>query len=163
MQMTHPSGCWIAACATRGLAAGSGKAVSGPYVRDLRPWAGASPSGVVYRFASDWKEEHILGHRANARNILQADGDKGYAKLYAPEHDGTARLREAACWTHLRRDFHDFWSSTKSEIALEALDRIGAFYEIERGINGQSADVRHATRQRGSSSTTSSSSGCGGC
>lgn len=35
------------------------------------------------------------------------------------------RLREAACWAHLRRDFHDFWASTKSEIAREALDRIG--------------------------------------
>ncbi|WP_019956986.1 IS66 family transposase, partial [Yoonia vestfoldensis] len=98
------------------------------YVRDQRPWAGASPPGAVYRFAPDWKEEHVLGHLANARGILQADGYKGYAKLYEPDPDGTRRLREAACWAHLRRDFHDFWSSTKSEIAREALDRIGKFY-----------------------------------
>lgn len=25
------------------------------YVRDQRPWAGASPPGTIYRFASDWK------------------------------------------------------------------------------------------------------------
>lgn len=118
------------------------------YVRDQRPWAGASPPGAVYRFAPDWKEEHVLSHLANARGILQADGYTGYAKLYAPEPGGTPRLREAACWAHLRRDFHDFWTSTKSEIAREALDRIGKFYDIERDINGQSADVRHATRQR---------------
>jgi transposase len=118
------------------------------YVRDQRPWAGASPPGAVYRFAPDWKEEHVLGHLANARGILQADGYKGYAKLYAPEPDGTARLSEAACWAHLRRDFHDFWTSTKSEIAREALDRIGKFYDIERDINGQPADVRHAARQK---------------
>jgi len=118
------------------------------YVRDQRSWAGASPPGAVYRFAPNWKEEHVLSHLANARGILQADGYKGYAKLYASEPDGKPRLREAACWAHLRRDFHDFWTSTKSEIAREALDRIGKFYDIERDINGQPADVRHATRQK---------------
>ena len=39
------------------------------YVRDQRPWAGSSPPGAVYRFAPDWKEEHVLGHLANARDI----------------------------------------------------------------------------------------------
>jgi transposase len=92
--------------------------------------------------------EHDLSHLANARGILQADGYKGYAKLYQPEPNGVLRLREAACWAHLRRDFHDFWASTKSEIALEALDRIGTLYDIERDINGQPADVRHAARQQ---------------
>jgi hypothetical protein len=43
---------------------------------------------------------------------------------------------------------HDFWASTKSEIAREALDRIGKLYDIERDINGQPADVRHAARQK---------------
>jgi transposase len=118
------------------------------YVRDQRPWAGASSPGAVYRFAPDWKEEHVLSHLANARGILQADGYKGYGKLYAAEPDGTRRLREAACWAHLRRDFHDFWTSTKSEIAREALDRIGKLYDIERDINGQPADARHAARQK---------------
>ena len=118
------------------------------YVRDQRPWAGASPPGAVYRFAPDWKEEHVLSHLADARGILQADGYKGYGKLYEPEPDGTPRLREAACWAHLRRDFHDFWASTKSEIAREALDRIGKLYDIERDINGQPADIRHAARQK---------------
>ena len=118
------------------------------YVRDQRPWAGAAPPGAVYRFAPDWKEVHVLNHLANARSILQADGYKGYAKLYESAPDGTQRLREAACWAHLRRDFHDFWASTKSEIAREALDRIGKFYDVERDINGRSADVRHAARQK---------------
>ena len=76
------------------------------------------------------------------------DGYKGYAKLYEPEPNSGRRLREAACWAHLRRDFHDFWTSTKSEIAREALDRIGKLYDIERDLNGQPADVRHATRQK---------------
>ena len=58
------------------------------------------------------------------------------------------RFREATCWAHLRRDFHDSWTSTKSEIACEALDRIGKLYDIERDINGQPADIRHAARQK---------------
>jgi hypothetical protein len=70
------------------------------------------------------------------------------------------RLREAACWARTRRDFHDFWASTKSEIAREALDRIGKLYDIERDsepmcaigssamASGQHAEVRHATHQK---------------
>jgi len=66
-----------------------------------------------------------------------------------PDCGGDLRVvGEDACWAHLRRDFHDFWTSTKSEIAREALDRIGKLYDIERDINGQSADVRHAARQK---------------
>ncbi len=57
-------------------------------------------------------------------------------------------FQEAACWAHLRRDFHDIWTSTKSEIAKEALDRIGALYDVERDIAGQSAEVRLAARQK---------------
>lgn len=118
-------------------------------MRDQRPWAGSSPPGAVYRFASNWKEEHVLSHLANARGILQADDYKGCAKLYEPEPDGRPpRLREAACWAHLRRAFHDFWTSSKSEISREALDRIGKLYDIERDLTAQPADVRYATCQK---------------
>jgi transposase len=53
---------------------------------------------------------------------------------------------EAACWAHLRRDFHDLWKSTGSPIAKEALDRIGALYDIERDIAGKSAEMRRHLR-----------------
>lgn len=121
------------------------------YVRDQRPWAGTAPPGVAYVFAPDWKEEHVQRHLAHTRGILQADGYKGYAKLYAVEDAGGPRLREAACWAHLRRDFHDVWEKTKSAIAREALDRIGALYDIERQITGQPAERRLALRQSHSS------------
>jgi transposase len=131
----------------KGLGKGVKKGRIWTCVRDQRPWAGQAPPGAVYRFAPDWKEEHVHEHLGQARGILQADGYKGYAKLYAATADGAAPLREAACWAHLRRDFHDVWSATKSEIAREALDRIGALYDIERKIAGQSAGIRLATRQ----------------
>ncbi len=118
------------------------------YVRDPRPWAGTAPPGAVYRFAPDWKQEHVHNHLARTRGILQADGYKGYAKLYDPGPDGAVQLREAACWAHLRRDFHDEWDKTKSAIAREALDRIRAFYDIAREINGQPSEIRLAARAR---------------
>ncbi len=132
----------------KGLGKGVKKGRIWVYVRDQRPWAGSAPPGAVYYFAPDWKEEHVLQHLSKSSGILQADGYKGYAKLYIPEPDGAICFREAACWAHLRRDFHDVWTSTKSEIAREALDRIGALYDIERDIAGQPADMRLAARQK---------------
>lgn len=118
------------------------------YVCDQRPWAGAAPPGVVYRYAPNWSAEHVLAHLGQASGILQADAYKGYSKLYEPGEDGEARFREAACFAHWRRDFHDIWASHKSEIAHEALKRIGKLYDIEREIAGKPADIRHAARQK---------------
>jgi transposase len=132
----------------RGLGKGVKQGRIWAYVRDPRPWAGTAPPGAVYRFAPDWKQEHVHRHLAQTRGILQADGYKGYAKLYEPDPDGTPRLQEASCWAHLRRDFHDEWDKTKSAIEREALDRIGALYDIEREINGQPADIRLAARRK---------------
>ena len=117
------------------------------YVCDQRPWAGTAPPGVLYRYAPNWKAEHVLAHLGSASGILQADAYKGYAKLYEPVADGEPRFREAACFAHWRRDFHDIWTSQKSEIAHEALERIGQLYDIERKIAGQPADIRRAVRQ----------------
>ena len=117
------------------------------YVCDQRPWAGAAPPGVLYRYAPNWKAEHVLAHLGTASGILQADAYKGYAKLYEPAADGKPRFREAACFAHWRRDFHDLWTSQKSEIAHEALERIGQLYDIERQIAGKPADIRRAVRQ----------------
>ena len=132
----------------RGMGKGVKKGRVWAYVRDQRPWAGAAPPSVVYKFAPNWKEEHVLSHLGQSCGILQADGYKGYAKLYAEDVDGRAQFKEAACWAHLRRDFHDVWIATKSAIAREALDRIGKLYDIEREITGQSADARLAVRKK---------------
>jgi len=118
------------------------------YARDQRPWSGAAPPGVVYYFSPDRKGEHPRGHLANSAGILQADAYAGFNELYERRADGTQQFREAACWAHLRRDFHDVWTAEKSKIAREALDRIGKLYDIEREIAGQSADVRLAARKK---------------
>lgn len=132
----------------KGLGKGVKKGRIWTYVRDHRPWAGAASPGAVYYFAPDWKENHVHHHLRQASGILQADGYKGYGKLYEPGADGIRRFREAACWAHWRRDFHDIWTSNESEIAREALDRIGALYDTERDIAGQPADIRLAARHK---------------
>lgn len=116
------------------------------YVRDDRPWGGSDPPGVAYYFAPDRKGEHPQRHLAAFSGVLQADAYSGFKKLYAGT-DGASRIREAACWAHLRRDFHDLWKTTGSPIAKEALDRIGAVYDIERDITGKSAEMRRQVRQ----------------
>jgi transposase len=117
------------------------------YVRDQRPWAGTAPPGAVYYFAPDRKGEHVRYHLRNSAGILQADAYPGFNNLYERQADGSPQFREAACWAHLRRDFHDVWTGTKSEIARDALDRIGKLYDIEREIAGRAADARLAARQ----------------
>ena len=116
------------------------------YVRDQRPWAGPEPPGVVYRFSPDRKGEHPRRHLAGSAGVLQADAYSGFRELYEPGTDGTRQFREAACWAHLRRAFHDVWTATQSAIARDALDRIGALYDLERQIAGRGAAERLAAR-----------------
>ena len=118
------------------------------YVRDDRPWGGGDPPAAAYYFSPDRKGEHPQGHLARFTGILQADAYGGFAKLYAATTpDAAPRVREAACWAHLRRDFHDVWKATGSPIAQEALERIGKLYDIEREITGQPAERRRDVRQ----------------
>ena len=117
------------------------------YVRDDRPWAGTSPPGAVYRFSPDRKGERPREHLKDFKGILQADAYAGFKDLYKPDQKGDIHVREAACWAHARREFHDFWKLSSSEIAKEALERIGALYDIEEQIKGLSAEERHAHRQ----------------
>ena len=118
------------------------------YVRDDRPWGGKDPPGIAYYFSPDRKGEHPQGHLAEFKGVLQADAYGGFARLYqATAPDTEPRIREAACWAHLRRDFHDIWKATASPLAKDALERIGRLYDVEREITGQSAERRREARQ----------------
>ena len=58
-----------------------------------------------------------------------------------------ANLTEVACRAHVRRKFFDVHKANGSAIAREALERIGALFDIERTIAGKSADRRRTVRQ----------------
>lgn len=117
------------------------------YVRDPRPWSGTAPPAVAYHFSPNRKGEHPQKHLGAGKGILQADAYAGFKDLYLAEGNGEARFREAACWAHLRRAFFEVEKETGSDIAREALERIGALYDIEAQINGRCADERRAVRQ----------------
>jgi transposase len=122
---------------------GRGKTKTGRlwcYARDDRPFGGKAPPAVLYCYSPDRKGEHPRAHLASFHGILQADGYAGYAGLY--EHGVT----EAACWAHARRNFFDVHAATQSPLALEALQRIAALYEIEAAIRGRPPDARLAAR-----------------
>lgn len=130
------------------------------YVRDDRPFAGPAPPAAVFHYSRDRRGEHPATHLRGWSGVLQADAYSGYGELYAAPRQ-PAPVLEAACWAHARRKFFvlaDIAASTRrkaqgkapaviSPMALEAVRRIDALFEIERAINGQCADQRHAVRQ----------------
>ena len=142
------------------LAPGTGKTKTGRlwvYLRDERPHAGTARPAVLYRYTPDRKGEHCRKELANFTGWLHADGYAGFGRLYeiagvrsADAHllQGPPRVAEVGCWSHVRRGFFDEWSEHKSGIAKEALDRIGALFDIERPIAGSPPDIRVTVRQR---------------
>src|SRR5580698_6924067 len=133
------------------------------YVRDDRPFGGPAPPGAVFYYSRDRGGAHPQGHLAAYAGILQADAFSGYKKLYEPNRQ-PGPIVEAACWSHARRKFFvlaDLALNAQrkaqgktpafvSPLALSAVCRIDAVFDIERGINGKSAAERMATRQESS-------------
>ncbi|WP_340318392.1 IS66 family transposase [Rhizorhabdus argentea] len=131
------------------------------YVRDDRPFAGADPPAALFHYSRDRRGEHPQAHLASWSGILQADAYAGYGELYAPTRQPGPML-EAGCFAHARRKFFVLAdvtaaASKKSRgeqagtiypIALEAVQKIDALFDIERAINGKSPAERVALRQQ---------------
>jgi transposase len=149
-----------------------GKTVTGhiwTYVRDDRPFGGAAPPAALYYASPDRRREHPERHLAGFAGILQADAYAGYNGLYDPTRQQGA-IAPALCWAHARRKFFELadiaanarrskGAPAISPIALEAVKRIDALFDIERTfimsdkrslertINGATADERLRIRQ----------------
>ena len=133
------------------LAPGNGKTRTGRlwiYLRDERPHAGPAPPAVLYRYTPDRKGERCREHLSSFSGHLHADGYAGFAELYESAEGKPANVTEVACWAQVRRKFFDVHKANGSPIAREALERIGLLFDIERGIAGQSPDLRRSARQR---------------
>ncbi len=141
------------------LAPGAGKTKTGRqwvYLRDERSHAGTGPPAVLYRYTPDRKGEHCRAELAHFVGWLHADGYAGFGRLYEVRGarggttllQGPPRVAEVACWSHVRRGFYDEYVSHKSSIAKDALDRIGALFDIERLIAGKPPALRRNVRQR---------------
>ncbi|MGX1168610.1 transposase [Bradyrhizobium sp. USDA 372] len=127
------------------------------YVRDDRPFAGPAPPAAVYYASGDRRGEHPQKHLAVFGGILQADCYSGFEPLFDPKRKAMP-ITPAFCLAHARRGFFELADIEKaardgqkgkpvSPIALEAVRRLDALFEIERAINGRSADGRRAVRQ----------------
>ena len=127
------------------------------YVRDDRPFGGTAPPAALYYASRDRRQEHPERHLRDFAGILQADAYSGYNALYDPGREKGA-VASALCWAHARRQFFELadiaanarrgkQAPAISPIALEAVKRIDALFDIERSINGLSADERLRVRQ----------------
>src|SRR5215204_1652602 len=126
------------------------------YVRDDRPFGGRAPPAALYYASRDRRQEHPTRHLQSFTGILQADAYSGYNELYDASR-AQGPVTPALCWAHARRQFfeladiaanarRDRNAAAISPIALEAVKRIDALFDIERGINGQSAEERLRVR-----------------
>jgi transposase len=126
------------------------------YVRDDRPFAGRAPPAALYYASRDRRHEHPVRHLRDFAGILQADAYDGYNELYAPSRL-PGPVTSALCWAHARRQFFELAdiaanarrgrnAAAISPVALEAVRRIDVLFDIERRINGQSAEERLRVR-----------------
>jgi transposase len=130
------------------------------YVRDDRPFGGRSPPAALYYASRNRRHEHPARHLQNFSGILQADAYSGYNELYEPSR-APGPITSALCWAHARRQFFELadiaanarrrkGAAAISPVALEAVKRIDALFDIERGINGHAADERLRVRKKDS-------------
>lgn len=127
------------------LAPGMGKTKTArlwTYVSDDRPGGDDAPPAVWFAYSEDRRGEHPKQHLFGFAGVLQADGYAGFHHLYE-----RGRIVEAACWAHVRRKFYDIHVATGSAIAAQAVQRIGAIYDIEREVRGKSSNGRCKIRQ----------------
>ncbi|MDP1874812.1 IS66 family transposase [Phenylobacterium sp.] len=130
------------------------------YVADDKPFGGTDPPAAMFYYSRDRSGVHPQAHLAQWSGVFQADAFSGYDKLYAPDRT-PGQILQAACWAHARRPFFIFADLQEaarrkaagkkpvvvSPVALEVVRRIDALFDIERDINGQPPETRHAVRQ----------------
>ena len=127
------------------------------YVRDDQPFGGPDPPAALFRYSRDRSGDHPVEHLRSFTGILQADAYAGYRRLYAVGRS-PGSVTEALCWSHGRRKFYELADIAAnkgrgkrappiSPLALEAVTRIDALFDIERTINGESAERRLAVRR----------------
>ena len=137
---------------------GSRQARLWTYVRDDRPFAGSAPPAALFCFSPDREMTNPNRHLAGWAGTLQADAYGGYNDLYRANRN-PAPVLSALCWSHARRKFFelaDIAGNVRkgkpaheiSPVALEAVTRINALFDIERGINRLPAAARLEARQR---------------
>lgn len=103
---------------------------------------------VFYEYAPTRSGDVALEFLGNYQGYIQTDGYAGYGFL-----DKRAGITHVGCWAHVRRKFKEVVRAGESfsgrGLAVEALNRIGRLYRIEKlgTLNGLSAEELCAERQ----------------
>ena len=127
------------------------------YTRDDAPFGGLDAPAALFHYSRDRGQDHPVAHLEGWTGLLQADAYAGYNRLYDPGR-APGPVLSALCWAHSRRKFFELADieATRrrggrappvSPLALEAVRRMDALFDIEREINGQSPDRRLEVRQ----------------
>lgn len=130
------------------------------YVRDDRPFGGADPPAALFHYSRDRRGEHPRAHLDTWSSILQAHAYGGYGELYAADRRPGPVL-EAGCLPMraasssnlpMSRDQRATRAAANGQgrstpIALEAVQRLDVLFDIEREINGLSAEARACARR----------------
>src|SRR6476620_3016391 len=134
------------------LAPGSGKTQKAwlwAYARDDKPFGGAGPPMVAYRFEDSRSGDCVARHLAGYTGILQVDGYSAYTRL---AKTGTGASNEtvtlAGCWAHLRRRFYELHLNGSSRLATQTVTTMAALWKIEGDIRGLAPAARMAARQQ---------------
>jgi transposase len=128
------------------------------YVRDDQLFGGGTASAAVYYASSDRRGEHPQKHLVGYGGILQSDCYNGFEPISVAEKKAVP-ITFAFCHVQAWRRFFELADIEKSArdrkgnrrpispIALEAVKRFDALFDIERQINGLSAAERLAARR----------------
>jgi hypothetical protein len=112
----------------------------------------------VFHYSRDRTGEHPEAHLSGFVGVLQADAFAGYNRLYEADRQ-PGPIVDAMCWAHGRRKFFvlaDIATNAKrgrnappiSPLALEAVKRIDALFDLERAIAGLPPAERLAARRK---------------
>ena len=133
------------------LSPGAGKAKLAwlwAYARDDRPFGGAGPPMVAYRFEDSRSGDCAARHLGDYRGVLQCDGYVGYRKLAG--HPRANGMRLAGCWAHVRRKFFDLHAKGESLVATATVKEMKQLWAIEDEVRGQPPEARLAARRASS-------------
>ena len=123
------------------------------------PFAGQDPPAALFRYSPNRSGAHPVQHLRGFEGLLQADAYAEFNPLYAPGRV-PGPVTASFCWSHGRRKLYELADIAAgkrrgkgvapiSPVALEAVKRIDALFEIEREINGESAERRLVVRAVG--------------
>ncbi len=131
------------------LAPGSGKTLKAwlwAYARDDRPFGGAGPPMVAYRFEDSRSGDCVARHLSGFSGLLQVDGYAAYNRLAkgAGANDGVTL---AACFAHVRRRFYELHVNESSRLATQTITTMAALWKVEEDIRGKDPATRVKARQ----------------